>query len=133
MEISKEFIIFDGNCGFCNKSVMFIARNDIDDKYLFVSNNSNLGKELIIKNKIKISAKESIILVKNNTHLLRTSAFIEILLNLPKYKFLGHILNIFPLYISDSFYKVISKYRLYIIKEYTCAIPNNSIKNKFIL
>jgi predicted DCC family thiol-disulfide oxidoreductase YuxK len=133
MEISKEFIIFDGNCGFCNKSVMFIARNDIADKYLFVSNNSNLGKELIFKNNIKTSVKESIILVKNNTHLIRTSAFIEILLNLPKYKFLGNIINIFPLYFSDTFYKIISKYRLHILKSNTCPIPNNSIKNKFIL
>ena len=49
----SSVIIYDGNCGFCNKTVRFFAKNDTNNCFKFVSNHSVFGTELLEEHKIK--------------------------------------------------------------------------------
>lgn len=62
----EKYIIFDGNCGFCNKFLMLIAKKDKNDIFLFVSNLSDLGVNLLLKYKIIGLEKSTIILIENH-------------------------------------------------------------------
>ena len=64
--MGKSFIIFDGNCGFCNKTIMLIAKNDKNNNFKFVSNLSVFGINLLSKHQIRGLEKSTIILIEKD-------------------------------------------------------------------
>ena len=63
--MTKNIIIYDGHCGFCNKTILFIAKND-NDFYTFTSSLSHLGIALLSEHNINGLEKSTIILLDNN-------------------------------------------------------------------
>ena len=132
-KLDCKLIVFDGNCGFCNHTMIFIARNDFNNQFKLVSNQSEIGLKVLKNLNIKPSkADETIILIEENNFYYKSVAISKILLVLPKYKLLGKILKYFPKRISDFFYSLFSNHRKKFIKN-NCKIPNEYIRKKFIL
>lgn len=132
--MDKSYIIFDGQCGFCNKTIMFVAKKDKNNKFKFVSNLSEFGLELLLKYNIKGIEKTTIILVGNENEIYTKSVDIrKIMLKLSYYKLIGNLMFLFPKQLSDYVYDLISKNRKLIIKNNTCEIPNSEIRKKFIM
>jgi predicted DCC family thiol-disulfide oxidoreductase YuxK len=129
----EKYIIFDGNCGFCNKFLMKIAKKDKKDVFLFVSNISDLGLNLLIKYKIIGLEKSTIILIENHNIYIKSSAIKKILLNLQYYNILGKLMFLFPEKISNYIYDIISINRAKILQNSDCKIPSSKIKRKFII
>ena len=129
----EKYIIFDGNCGFCNKFLMTIAKKDKNDIFLFVSNLSDLGVNLLLKYKIIGLEKSTIILIENHNIFIKSSAIKRILLNLQYYNILGKLMFLFPEKISNYVYDIISLNRGEIIKNSDCKIPDSRIRRKFIM
>ncbi len=128
-----QYIIYDGNCGFCNKTIMFIAKNDRNNSFNFVSSLSVFGKKILKKYNIKGLEKTTIILIKENKIYSKSTAIKKIMLELPYYKLIGFLMFVFPKKIADYGYDFISKNRKLIIKNTTCEIPSSEIRKKFIL
>jgi len=80
MTKKTNYIIHDGECGFCNKTVMMIAKNDKNNYFTFVSSLSEFGADLISKNKIIGLEKTTIILIKNKKIYTKSLAIRNILL-----------------------------------------------------
>jgi predicted DCC family thiol-disulfide oxidoreductase YuxK len=59
----NNIIIFDGDCPFCNKTIMFLAKLDNSDSFSFISNQSTIGKKLIKEFKLKNLFSETIITI----------------------------------------------------------------------
>lgn len=129
----EKYIIFDGNCGFCNKFLMTIAKKDKNDIFLFVSNLSNLGVNLLLKYKIIGLEESTIILIENHNIYIKSAAIKRILLNLKCYNILGKLMFLFPEKISNYVYDIISINRDKIIKNSDCKIPDSRIRRKFIM
>lgn len=129
----EKYIIFDGNCGFCNKFLMTIAKKDKNDIFLFVSNLSNLGVNLLLKYKIIGLDESTIILIENHNIYIKSAAIKRILLNLKYYNILGKLMFLFPEKISNYVYDIISINRDKIIKNSDCKIPDSRIRRKFIM
>lgn len=127
----KGVIIFDGNCGFCNKTIMFIARNDKNNRFEFTSSLSNFGIKLLLKHKINYLEKSTIILVENEIY-IKSVAIRKILFKIPFYKMISYLMFLFPRTLSDYVYDFISKNRKLILKNNICEIPNVEIRKKFI-
>ena len=129
-----NYIIFDGKCGFCNKMIMFIAKNDKNNKFKFVSSHSVLGIKLLSRHQIRGLEKSTIILVENESKFhIKSLAIRNILLKLPYYKLIGNFMYIFPIRFSNAVYDIISKNRKLIIKNNICKIPTSKTRGKFIL
>jgi len=127
-------IIFDGECGFCNRAIMFFAKNDRNNNFKFVSSLSAFGVKILLKNKVKGLEKSTIILVENENEIYTKSVAIrKVLLKIPYYKMIGYLMFLFPKRISDLFYDFISNRRRRIVKNNACKIPTSEIRNKFIL
>tara|TARA_B100000780_G_scaffold241533_1_gene184010 strand:- start:4052 stop:4450 length:399 start_codon:yes stop_codon:yes gene_type:complete len=132
--VKYSYIIYDGDCGFCNKTVMFLAKNDRNNNFKFVSSLSEFGAKILLKNKIKGLEKSTIILVENENKIYTKSVAIrKVLLKIPYYKMIGYLIFLFPKRLSDYVYDLISKNRKLIIKNSTCEIPNSEIRKKFIM
>lgn len=130
--MSKSIIIFDGNCGFCSKTVMFIAKNDKNNNFKFISSLSEFGTKLLLKHNIKGLEKVTIILVENEIY-IKSIAIRKVLLKISSYKIIGYLMFLFPKKLSDYAYDLISKNRKLIIKNNICEIPNSEIRKKFIM
>ena len=129
----SSLIVFDGECRFCNRTIMFIARNDINNYFKFISSSSNFGIELLEKHKIKGIKKSTIILIEKENIYTKSIAIREVFLKIPKYRIIGLLLFMIPKKISDIFYDFTSKYRKRLIKNNACEIPPPEIREKFIL
>jgi len=124
----NRYIIFDGNCGFCDRTIRFIAKNDRNNLFIFVSSLSELGVKLLLKHNIKGLEKVTIILVENEIY-LKSIAIRKILLKIPSCKIIGYLMFLFPKKISNYGYDFISKNRNRIIKK-QCEIPSSEIQKK---
>ncbi|MDH7446097.1 thiol-disulfide oxidoreductase DCC family protein [Aquimarina sp. 2201CG14-23] len=110
---NKSIIIYDGVCGFCNKSVQFILQNKPNSEIRFIAFQSEIAKELMAKKEIKTDMS-SILLVENGKLYSKSSAVLKVLNKLnTRWKYLYYFI-IIPAPIRDFCYSIIAKYR-YII------------------
>lgn len=129
----KYFIIFDGECGFCDSVVRFLAENDVNDKFLFVSNLSKTGTELLDKSQIDILlTKKTIVLIIEDKTYIKSKAFIKILRHIPEFYIISCILSFFPNFTLDFIYDVFSRYRRKIFLKKSCSIPVVDVRRKFV-
>ena len=131
--IHNRYIIFDGDCGFCNKMIMVFAKNDKNNNFKFVSSLSEFGIKILLKNKFKGLEKSTIILIEKESFYVKSIAIRKILLRIPYFKILGYIMFLIPKKVSDWFYDFISNRRKRIVKNNDCEIPTSEIRKKFIM
>jgi len=130
---SKQIIIFDGECGFCNRTVLFIAKKDVENEFLLVSNLSKRGQEILNSLGLDKVANETLILVKGNKHSVKGRAIKKIAKEIRISTILLFVLRITPNQLLNLGYSFFSKFRKKIIKNNHCQIPSSDILNKFIL
>lgn len=127
-----KIILFDGDCNFCNESVLFIIKRDKHDHFKFCSLQSKKAATLLQKHNICTSEK-SLILIDNNKAYTKSTAALHISHHLT---FPWHILYYFifiPKLIRDFAYTTIANNRYKLMGRKTkCMIPTAEMKNKFL-
>ena len=106
-------LILDGDCGLCNRSAIFLRpRLDKGKKIIFLTNESNEGKEIIKKLSAKRQNVDSVYLLENEKIYIRSAAAVRCLLFMKwRYKILYPFCWIIPLPLRDLVYIIISKNR----------------------
>jgi predicted DCC family thiol-disulfide oxidoreductase YuxK len=135
-EISKHFniILFDGVCNFCNSSVNFVIDKDRQKKFKFAALQSEVAKDLLTYlNMSYLGDYDSVILIKNNKVYKKSSAALEISLDLNGFWRWLIVFKIFPRFIRDLLYDLIAKNRYrWFGKTDTCRIPDPELKDRFL-
>ena len=129
--MNRHWIIYDGECGFCNKAVMFIALHDTNNRFLFISNISSLGSKYLQDNNLIATSKITIILIENNKFLISGAAIKNICQYININSYLKFIIKYTNLQLLNFAYSLISKSRL-LLNGSTCEIPSKEIVSKFI-
>lgn len=131
---NKSIVLIDGECEFCNKSALFIIKYDKNDKFRFASQQSQIGKELLLKNNYSETTLSTIILLQEDKIYTKTNGLIEIAKKLVGFPRMFVLLKIIPNPIRDLLYDIFSKnrYRLF-GKKNNCKMPSRKIRNKFLL
>ncbi len=131
----KKIILFDGVCNLCDNFVHFVIKNDSKNIFLFVSQQSDLGKQ-ILKQFIYSSAYlDSVVLydVESGVFSIKSKALDIILKDIQKLSFITLVLKFLPLFIGDYFYDLVAKNRYLLFgKKETCLIPSEDITSKFL-
>ena len=120
-------LILDGDCGLCNRSAIFLRpRLDKGKKIIFLTNESNEGKEIIKKLSAKRQNVDSVYLLENEKIYIRSAAAVRCLLFMKwRYKILYPFCWIIPLPLRDLVYIIISKNRHRVFsKPDICMIPS---------
>ncbi len=126
-------IIYDGDCGFCNRFIRFIAENDSLDKCRFMSNTCSQSISLLKENSIDTSVLKKTIVVFDGKHsYMKSAAIVKIFQNIPKYKIVHLSLRIGNTLFLDFCYSIVSLIRRRFPNKKNCTIPNSNIKQKFI-
>ncbi|UFH32311.1 DUF393 domain-containing protein [Chryseobacterium sp. C-71] len=128
----KNIIIYDGECGFCNKFILFIAKNDTKNFFIFTSNHSDSAKLIFTQGNISPQLAEETIFLKTESSLFtKGKAIREIFKKIPNYKFIYFLLLLVNRNLIDLGYTIFSKIRKKITPNY-CEIPQQQILKKFI-
>lgn len=130
---NKHIIIFDGECGFCNKVVLFIAKKDVENKFLFVSSLSKRGEEILNSLELEIVASKSLILIKEYKYFVKGKAIKKIIEAIKISVIIRFVLGIIPNQQLNLVYSIFSSFRKKIERNNHCHIPSKDIINKFIL
>ncbi len=130
-ENNKLFVLFDGHCVLCSRTVHFIIRRDKKDLFRFAPLQASgisgrLPGSWIPEN------NDSVILIENGRAWYRSSAILRIMRRLPFGWPLLYLLVVIPVPVRDFFYKFVAGRRYKWFGKYDkCLVPDESIRNKF--
>jgi predicted DCC family thiol-disulfide oxidoreductase YuxK len=119
--MTKKIVIFDGDCAFCNKSVLFILKRSRNNDIYVCSSQSDAGIQLIKQHSITVSPKATLIYLENNKAFIRSNAVLQLCKSLKWLYPLLFIFKIIPRPIRDGIYNFIAKRRKRIIKQDSCS------------
>jgi len=131
----KRYIVFiDGICNLCNGLVKFI--NKFDKKNIFVFSSLQGETFRLLNEKLMITKNiEYVVLYSEHEQKAFTQGkAIEIILkNLKYFHIIGYIISIVPLFVTNFFYRIISKHRYRIFGKIDYCEFEKNINNKKIL
>jgi len=126
----NNIIFFDGYCNLCNGFVDFLIRHDKKGVLHFASLQGQTAKELLPK-KFREN-KNTVVFLNSEKHIFtKSTATIEILLELSiLWKWIV-ILKIIPIFIRDAIYKLLATNRFkWFGKRTTCRVPTAEEETK---
>jgi predicted DCC family thiol-disulfide oxidoreductase YuxK len=131
---SKQIVLFDGVCSFCNDSVRFIIKRDKKDLFRFASLQSRLGQELTKERGIDTRQIDSIILIQpGEAYYIKSDAALNIAKNLNALYPLLSVFLYLPNKLRDFFYDIIARNRYkWFGKKEECPIPTPEERAKFL-
>jgi predicted DCC family thiol-disulfide oxidoreductase YuxK len=129
--LPSHLVLYDGSCGFCNRSVQFILNNEESNTLLFTSLQSETARKLFDSLSITSPDLNTFYFYSNGVLYERSSAAIQVskYLNKP-YRFIGFFSWV-PTIFRDGIYRLIAKNRHRLAKEY-CYIPQKEQKERFL-
>ncbi|MCC6370276.1 MAG: DUF393 domain-containing protein [Bacteroidia bacterium] len=131
--LSKQpILLFDGECGFCNRSVQFFLRREKNKKMHFVALESEEGKA--IRNYFELDDKiDSIILIKEHEAHIKSCAALRLTLYMKGLWPLLIIFIVVPPFIRNFFYDLVAKKRMKLFgRVENCALLANEDKLRFL-
>ena len=125
-------ILFDGQCIFCDHSVQFILKRDVDEVFQFASLQSDIGQQLLKQYNVD-SSIDSIVVIYMNKLYTQSDAAIVIAQQFKGLWKLLTVVKFIPKWLRDKVYVVIAKNRYRLFGEMnTCRIPTEEQKRRFI-
>lgn len=116
-----KIVIFDGDCAFCNHSILFILNHSKRNDLFVCSRQSNKGQQLIKEFNITANPEETIIFIDENNVYTYSRGVLEISKHLKGLYPLLYLFIAIPYFIRDSVYKFISKRRKNLLKNNSCS------------
>jgi predicted DCC family thiol-disulfide oxidoreductase YuxK len=136
---SNPIILYDGTCGFCDRTVQFILKRDSRDQFRFAALQSEFAPPVLKRHGVSTEVLESICLVLDyglptERIQMRSTAVISILRRLGTFWRASAVLfSIVPLPLRDWGYNLVAKYRYSIFGKFdTCPLPKASDRHKFL-
>ena len=128
---NTNIIFYDGDCGFCNRTVKYILENDKTKSLFFASIQSEYTQDLFQENNwepLKLNTfylLENGVLHKKSKAALKVASYFSFPLRLLK------VFQIIPICIRDQVYDFIAKRRHRILKGY-CVMLSDEEKSRFM-
>ncbi|MGA2219818.1 MAG: DCC1-like thiol-disulfide oxidoreductase family protein [Terracidiphilus sp.] len=143
----RLLVVFDGSCGFCNRSVRWFLHRDREDRLRFVASESPRVRGLLAWHGLGASGSEpgsergpdTIVVVRDpdgpdERVFLRSDAVREMLTELPQpWPGAGVVLGWIPRPVRDAGYRVIARWRHRILGRLeSCPIPTAAERARFL-
>ena len=111
-QVSKDIIIFDGECNLCNGVVGWLLKFAPKDLFSFVPFQSPRGQELLKTHGFPTNALDTVILIDEEGVKTHSDGFLKIVAKIPKWQRVAALLAFIPRMIRDYIYKTASKNRV---------------------
>jgi predicted DCC family thiol-disulfide oxidoreductase YuxK len=128
-----NIILFDGLCNLCSSTINVLIKYDTKNQLFFASQQSNAGKNLMVKYHIKDDAK-SVVLIKSDIVYYKSDVIIEVANLITGWPTLLRYGSFFPKRFRNWVYNMISNNRYRIFgKKNECEIFGNKHQEKFLV
>lgn len=127
-ELKNPTIIFDGICGFCNKSIDTLIKIDEEKIFRYTSLQGEFVKKLSLEENI-----DSIVFYENGILYYKSTAILKILRSLGGMWVITNIFYVIPRVVRDAIYDFIAKHRYKLFgKMQSCRMPAKGETELFI-
>lgn len=134
-QAGRNIILFDGICNFCNGAVNFIIKQDVEEKFLFTSLQSESGQKYLTELGLPVNHFDSFVYIDTdcNKYYTKSTAALYVAKELRKPWKLLFPFIIIPQPIRDYIYDFVAKnrYRWFGEKQ-ECMIPTPDVKRRFL-
>jgi predicted DCC family thiol-disulfide oxidoreductase YuxK len=131
MSVHPAIILFDGECGFCHRSVKFIIARDPSAIFRFVPKNSPAGLRLLTQAGLD-PALQSMILLEPGKAWIKSDAALRIASFLqPPWNLLA-ILRCVPRVVRDLGYSIIARLRHHLAPRPSCSLADMPCPDRFL-
>ena len=125
-------VLFDGVCNFCNRMVNLAIRNDPKGRLRFAALQSAAGQALLQQYQVTPTA-DTLVLIEGGKAYTYARAAIRICRYLRWPMKMFYAFRIFPVWISQPFYKWFARHRYqWFGKKETCMIPDQNLRSRFL-
>jgi len=129
----QKIILFDGVCNLCNSTVQRVITHDKKDVFRFTALQSAVGMVMVTEHGIDTAKTDSIILIDDDKHFIKSTAALKIAKELSGGYSLLYVFIIVPSVIRNWVYDVIAKNRYnWYGRQESCMIPTPELKKKFL-
>ncbi len=132
IDSTKYYVLYDGDCGFCNFWVQWILARDTRDHFMFASLQSDFGQKFLKERGLETKNFNTLYLWKpQGFYLIKSKAVLEIAKILGgTYGMLARV-NFLPAGVTDIIYDRIAANRQRLATE-SCLLPTPEQRRKFI-
>ena len=125
-------VVFDGECGFCNRWVDFLLQFDRKDVFRFTARQSEPGAEFLRQAGLPEGGVGSIIVVEDGRVLLRSTATLRMFCLLGFPFSLTAVFRLIPARLRDVVYDFIARNRIrWFGKMQACRLPAPAERHRF--
>ena len=135
-QTNTNIFFYDGDCGFCDSTVLFLLDRVSPERLSFCSLHSNFAKSFFIKMGIRTIDISSSYLYDGQSVYNDSDAILKSLrLSYTSVKFLGYFFSLVPRFIRDYFYRLFAKnrYNISSITRKGCRLLNNEEQKRFVV
>jgi predicted DCC family thiol-disulfide oxidoreductase YuxK len=128
---AKKIVFYDGDCGFCNKSVQFILRHEKDKSLHFAPLQSSFAERYFTDNQVPQPDMSTFYFADGSNFLEKSDAALSVASHL---KFPYSTLRFFwviPQYLRDKIYDLVAKRRQKISSGF-CVLPDKVDRKRFL-
>ena len=130
---TRDIVIFDGVCNFCNGAVKFIIKRDPDGRFAFTPMQSDLARQLLLEHGVRNDGVDTFMLVKDGQSYVFSDAALEIARELTGFWYLFNVFRIVPSSIRNYLYKLFARHRYTLFgKRDACMVPTDAVKSRFV-
>lgn len=132
VQSDKYYLIYDGDCGFCNYWVQWVLRNDKNKRIMFASLQSVFGQRFLDERNLDAKNFNTVYLWKPGQYYHLKSRAIFETANVMGGKFsLLSYLRFLPVTLTNFFYDIIARNRQKLATQ-KCYLPTDQEKQRFI-
>jgi predicted DCC family thiol-disulfide oxidoreductase YuxK len=121
-------VLYDGNCGFCNRSVQFIWRKNKKRNIVFAPLQSETAKQLATMFNLGVWNAETMALIENGRVFQYSSASLRITRHLRGGWKLLYAFLLLPPFIRNFFYRRVAANRHKLVKN--CPLPEKDFLDR---
>ncbi|WP_096436343.1 thiol-disulfide oxidoreductase DCC family protein [Alteribacter populi] len=130
--MTRNIILFDGECHFCDHSVQFILQRDLHGHFYFSSLQSETGQNLLDEYGIDKDT-DSFVLLENKRGYIKSTAALRVCRKLTGVWKIFSFLTIIPRPFRDFIYDIIATNRYkWFGKKASCNLPSKEIRKRFL-
>ncbi|HEU4560651.1 MAG TPA: DCC1-like thiol-disulfide oxidoreductase family protein [Longimicrobium sp.] len=132
-EIDGPLVLYDGECGLCNRSVQLILRHDRRGRFRFAALQSELGRTLLERHRLPADVVDTVVLVDGDQAFTRSAAALRIAGMMDRPWPLLRAFAIVPRPLRDVGYNFVARNRYrWFGRTDACMLPPPEVRARFL-
>lgn len=132
LDASKYYLLYDGDCGLCNRWVQWVLKHDEKDQFRFMALQSEYGQQFLKERGLPLKDFDSLYLWKPQEFYLKKSDAVIKIGSVLGGKFQGlSVGKIIPQWVRNKLYDMVAKRRMNLMSP-SCYLPTPEERQKFL-